>query len=1107
MSRRITYSTNYTPNLGFCTNKWLQDSVAIKCYDCEYDSTCAVCLECFFNSDHTSHEYRLTRTSGGCCGMFLNIKYFIDCGDASSWNFKGSCKNHTHFVDNDERTTLACFTNSFLVKLESLLTQIIYYITEYLKNIHIIDEYSLQILILFLNDLVKVSSSYRFALNLCLSKEVLKDWILKHQILSNDIQKSFNSLYLTLLTSMAFKMKFATLFASLYIDIVQPLKEIPDEWHLSNLSVQLFTYSSIAHELFKNSFLNYCIEPIMDKNLLDKRLNKIQFTRFDRKKFSLYIRILSDITYLFNHNSVCDIVLSDTNIQRTILSLLATHNQMNLIEREEYEHVSYENSGYSIAFTIEHTIHSALKPLADYCKNLPEERTDQILKFYLVMNDFIASHLLNEKKHTDKLTRSFHIPFVRFFTYLVDFNFVRRCLRSHLNRFEKKDEFLSEYLDMHFPDLTADVTGDCGLLNMFDNDVLIYILKSAIDVLKFSMEIKQNLWVYNGESMHEQRTNYYELLFDSYDISAIHICVCLLAMKNIGTDFDLLSKVFNICLGINENLYGNNPMNEGDSDEELGKGDRKFLEKGVTEVDTSRSTIIPEDLADGDISESTRSEEDESTTSDEPGDMQFKLSFFFMIMNTLINDIKHTEILSVPKKTMKEGFVKRGLPLLKMDVVYALVSGNAEFGKVVNETKKHWKHHPMLIETIENLASLNYSKVSDKTYVRLKPESYKMIDILWNPQYPITHSVCKNSLKENISLLGSCSEVMSREYNETQNFILNSISCTSLFHYIFAFISNICKIDFNLKDQPFYSLPDLYTKHYTHLNEHGIKIITSNDMKEYSECILYSLKILNLFLTKLPLPTVEVGKMMVNSLELVLKNMDDEIYKKCLSYTILNLKRIYMIDNSISDLLSDGIRKDVKLIQRQMLQRLSSQNTMFSNEIDEDEELTTETNEDDLTCILCKQVMDSMSNMSYMTFVSTNNVLRRCCTSVQSGKNYNVYAMSSMPLKSSIMTTCGHIAHTKCINEHRKIQTDNHIFSMYGIQKSKNEFFCPVCKSLCNYTLNITTIDSVRKRRGLFSNDTLQVVDKTLSPHYQNFSTGYLSSIDRSEPETPEIQI
>ncbi|XP_953175.1 ubiquitin protein ligase E3 component (N-recognin), putative [Theileria annulata] len=1083
---------NQSANLGFCTNKWLQETVAIKCYDCEYDSTCAVCLECFFNSDHTSHEYRLTRTSGGCC----------DCGDVSSWNFNGSCKNHTHFVDYDERTTLSCFTNSFLLKLESLLTQIIYYITEYLKNIHIIDEYSLQILILFLNDLVKVSSSYRFALNLCLSKDVLKDWILKHQILSNDIQKSFNSLYLTLLTSMAFKMKFATLFASLYIDIVQPLKEIPDgivkldnndvEWHLSNLSVQLFTYSTIANELFKNEFLNYCIEPIMDKNLLDKRLNKIQFTRFDRKKFSLYIRILSDITYLFNHKSVCEIVLSNPNIQNTVLRLLATHNQMNLIEREEYEHVSYENSGYSIAFTIEHTIHSALKPLSDYCKNLPIEKTNELLKFYKNINDFIFNRLLKEKNHSEKLARSFHIPFVRFFTYLVDFNFVRKCLISNL----KRNKDLSEYLDLNFPDLKSESSVDYDILSIFDNEVLMYILRNAIEVIKFSMEIKQNLWVYNGESMHEQRTNYYELLFDTYDIAAIQISVCLLAMKNIGKDLDLISVIFDICVGSDEkscedDTFGIDPgeMTEG-----------KLLECDFTgeiiEV-SSRSTIVPEDETAG----------NEEVI--EPGDMQFKLSFFFMIMNTLINDIKHIEILSIPKKTMKEEYVKRGLPLLKMDVVYALVSGNAEFGKVVNETKKHWKHHPKVVETIEDLASLNYSKVSDKTYVRLKPDSYKMIDILWNPQYPITHSVCKNSLKENISLLGSCVEVMSREYNETQDIILNSISCNRLLKYIFVLISNYCKMHFkhaeelsNFIDQAinsrgFNSLVDLYNK--IHLNENQIKIICINDMKEYSECILYSLKILNLFLSKMPLPPLEVGKFMVNSLELVHKNMDDEIYKKCLSYTILKMKRIYMIDDSVSDLMSKGNSKDVKLIQKQMIQRLCSQNTMFSNEIEE-EEVTTEANEDDLVCILCKQVMDSMSNMSYMTFVSTNNVLRRCSTSHQN-KNYSIYARSSMPLKSSIITTCGHIAHTKCINEHRKVQTDNHIFSMYGIQKSKNEFFCPVCKLLCNYTLNITTIDSMKNRRGLFCNRLR--VDSVSSPEYENVNVSH-SSTDRSQPETPD---
>ncbi|SCM26835.1 Putative zinc finger in N-recognin (UBR box), putative, partial [Plasmodium berghei] len=70
-------------NSGVCTRQWKEGSFAFKCYNCEGDPTCAICAKCFFSSNHKSHIYKLTHTSGGCC----------DCGD-TSWNMNGACYNH-----------------------------------------------------------------------------------------------------------------------------------------------------------------------------------------------------------------------------------------------------------------------------------------------------------------------------------------------------------------------------------------------------------------------------------------------------------------------------------------------------------------------------------------------------------------------------------------------------------------------------------------------------------------------------------------------------------------------------------------------------------------------------------------------------------------------------------------------------------------------------------------------------------------------------------------------------------------------------------------------------------------------------------------------------
>lgn len=67
-----------------CPVQFSASALAFKCYDCEADSTCVVCPECFFNANHENHKTRLIKASGGCC----------DCGDPQSWDTRGFCITH-----------------------------------------------------------------------------------------------------------------------------------------------------------------------------------------------------------------------------------------------------------------------------------------------------------------------------------------------------------------------------------------------------------------------------------------------------------------------------------------------------------------------------------------------------------------------------------------------------------------------------------------------------------------------------------------------------------------------------------------------------------------------------------------------------------------------------------------------------------------------------------------------------------------------------------------------------------------------------------------------------------------------------------------------------
>ncbi|AFZ81417.1 hypothetical protein BEWA_008270 [Theileria equi strain WA] len=1009
---------------GFCITKWLEETVAIKCYDCEYDSTCAICLECFFESNHSGHEYRLTRTSGGCC----------DCGDISSWDSKGSCSKHTNVEGKwNENDILESFHLPFLDRFKQLTVQIMEYLTNHIKNPELNDEFYAHVFLAFLNELAKTTAAFRYALHLYLPKETLKDWLIHHQGLADDFQRGFSTLYLTLLTSPSFKQKFADVFASIYDQIVEPLHDPPEDWHLGNLSVQIFTYYDIALRLVKESFMDICLKQIMDTNLIDKRLSTVQFNRFDRPKLSFYIRIITDFTYLVNHHAVCELILSNENLQLTIFNLLMFYNNMNLIEREDKEHVSFENSGFPLAFTIEHTLHSCLMQFSDYCKGLPSSERPRVISFYKNLNKFILDSLETLKNFGNKrFCRSFHIPIVRFFAYMLDFNHVREEAKKFVpSLFDKSSTRVSEE---NFLKLK-----NAEIFNIFDTKVLDFVLISSMNTIRFAMEVKHNLWIYNGESMHDQRSNYFELLFHSFDIVSVQISLILLSVKHMNDpDFDVFS------LFLSENFGSSMKTTQN------------------LEVDTHSHTLESKDK----MSERNLVP---------PGDGHFNVAFFCYFMNVVVTDIKHVEILSIPRKVLKEEYIRRGYSLMKMDVVNILSSGNTEFTDVVYETKKYWKHHPKLVESIEDVASINYSKVSDKTYVRLKSESYKIIDVLWNPHSPKIHSITTEALNHDISLFGSNSTEMSKEYLETQTLLLHNSSGYYCYAFIISLFTNICRKNYlkNGNNMQFPTLIDVVKNRVpsdiskTSFSDVPIVILEN----KWNESVLYCLKVLGLMIQELDPPNKSAAKSLVRILEDLHDLISDKIIKTAITFIVNKLGSIFQFDDlkrKTADITNETDTVDVKSIQTKYLQRMFTKQKTFI----ENTKLEVEDNKTKPCCILCKQIMKESECISYFCFISVTNVLRRCVSSCSIlDQESNVNAKLSFPLTSTVITTCGHTAHTKCIYSHRDAQPDTQNFSAIGIKKTPEEFFCPICKFLCNFTLKYIHIPENLNRSFCKSNN------------------------------------
>ncbi|XP_072121138.1 E3 ubiquitin-protein ligase UBR2 isoform X2 [Mobula birostris] len=72
-------------SLQLCGRVFKIGEPTYSCRDCAVDPTCVLCMECFLNSVHREHRYRMTTSGGGG---------FCDCGDTEAWKQGPYCRNH-----------------------------------------------------------------------------------------------------------------------------------------------------------------------------------------------------------------------------------------------------------------------------------------------------------------------------------------------------------------------------------------------------------------------------------------------------------------------------------------------------------------------------------------------------------------------------------------------------------------------------------------------------------------------------------------------------------------------------------------------------------------------------------------------------------------------------------------------------------------------------------------------------------------------------------------------------------------------------------------------------------------------------------------------------
>uniref|UniRef100_A0A667XHJ0 E3 ubiquitin-protein ligase n=1 Tax=Myripristis murdjan TaxID=586833 RepID=A0A667XHJ0_9TELE len=105
-----------------CGRVFKEGETVYSCRDCAIDPTCVLCMDCFQDSVHKGHRYKMHASSGGG---------FCDCGDVEAWKIGPCCSKH------DPGVTASMVTVSYIIPglyecAKKLFQVLLHYITDLL---------------------------------------------------------------------------------------------------------------------------------------------------------------------------------------------------------------------------------------------------------------------------------------------------------------------------------------------------------------------------------------------------------------------------------------------------------------------------------------------------------------------------------------------------------------------------------------------------------------------------------------------------------------------------------------------------------------------------------------------------------------------------------------------------------------------------------------------------------------------------------------------------------------------------------------------------------------------------------------------------------------
>ncbi|TSO25214.1 E3 ubiquitin-protein ligase UBR1 [Bagarius yarrelli] len=392
-----------------CGRVFKEGETVYSCRDCAIDPTCVLCMDCFQNSVHKSHRYKMHASSGGG---------FCDCGDLEAWKTGPFCSQHESGtpMETDECVLETAMQERAQVLFQALLQYVTelmvweegnelpeelqprtkestFYCVLYNDEHHSYDHGRRAVKRGSLRscqqtkDLIRSSSEH--ITQQPLRVEILNSSVMAHQTFAlrlgswlqqiigySGARKVIHELiFSSLLMETEYKRQFAMKFTEHYQQLQEDFIRDDHERNISitALSVQIFTVPTLARQLIEEgNVIKVIIDTVMEmlREHLDSN-NRFHFQGYNSDKFFRVQVIFHDLKYiLISKPTVWTEQLRGKFLEgfTVFLQFLNCMQGMEEVKRQVSQHIEVEPE-WEAGFTIQIQLRHILSMFQDWCSS------------------------------------------------------------------------------------------------------------------------------------------------------------------------------------------------------------------------------------------------------------------------------------------------------------------------------------------------------------------------------------------------------------------------------------------------------------------------------------------------------------------------------------------------------------------------------------------------------------------------------------------------------------------------------------------------------------------------------------------------------------------